>query len=181
MRAKLQATLPVGTILLLVAATSVLWAVPGCGQSRRTVAFQEVVRGMDSAYGVNGVAAPTPVLRVITDAQALAAFASEFIPNAQGALSGIDLSQDFVIATLQGSKPTGGYSISVTAISQQNADVFVQVAMVEPQPGAVLTQMITSPYEVVRVRRADLDPRGSLYFQMMGPDGQVLAERQADI
>jgi len=181
MRAKLQVTLPVATIIPLVVAASVLWAVPGCGQSQRTVAFQEVVRGSDYAYGAEGVPAPTPVLRVITDAQALAAFGSELIPNAQGALGGVDLSQEFVIATLQGSKPTGGYSINVSAVSQQNDDVFVRVEIKEPQPGAVLTQMITSPYDVVRVRRADLTPRGSLSFHMMGPDGQVLAESQADI
>ena len=180
MRAKLRVTLPVATIILLVVAASVLWTVPGCG-SRRTVTFQEVVRSTDSAYGAEGVPAATPVLRVITDAHALAAFGSEFIPNAQGALGGVDLSQEFVIATLQGSKPTGGYTISVSGISQQNADVFVQVDIKEPQPGAVLAQMITSPYDVVRVQRAGLNPRGTISFHMTGPDGKVLAESQADI
>ncbi len=179
MRVKLQSTTPVAAILVLVTGMSMLWAVSGCGQPKRAVAFQDLVQGADSSYGAEG--APAPALLVITDQQTLAAFSSEFIPNTQGQLAGIDFSRDFIIATLQGSKPTGGYAILVSSISQQNADVFVQVALVEPAPGAVLTQVITGPYDVVRVSRADLNPRGSLTFHMIGEDGQALAERQADI
>lgn len=180
MRTKLRVTLPGMTILLLIL-VSATWGIAGCGQSQRNVPFRDVVQGTDSAYGAEGAPALAAVLKIITDERSLGAFGSEFIPNAQGALTGIDLTQEFVIATLSGSKPTGGYSISVTSISQQGTDVFVHVAIVEPQPGSVLTQMITSPFDVVRVAKADLNPRGTLSFHMQGPDGKILADAQAEI
>ncbi len=181
MRAKLQVIFPGMTILLLIVAISATSGIAGCGQAQRNVPFQDVVQGTDSAYGAEGAPAPTAVVRVIADETSLRAFGSEFIPNAQGSLTGIDLNQEFIVATLMGSKPTAGYSIMVSSISQKNTDVFVQVAQVQPAPGAVLAQMITSPYDVVRIKRTDVNPGGSLTFHMIGIDGQTLAESQANI
>ncbi len=181
MRTRSPIILPVAFIALLLTSTSLLAGVAGCGKSERIVGFQDVVRGADSAYGAEGAQAPAPVLVIITDSQALSRFGSEFIPNAQSELSGIDLTQEFVIAALTGSKPTAGYAVEVSGILQGGAEVTVQVELKQPQPGAVLAQVVTSPYDVVRVRRGELDPRGSLTFRMAGPDGQVLAESQADI
>ncbi len=181
MRAKPQITLAVATIAMLLAVTSLLALAAGCGKSERNISFQGVVRGTDSAYGTEGAPAPTPVLTIITDSQALARFGSEFIPNAQAELSAIDMTQEFVIVTLAGSKPTAGYAIQVSALSQNGTDLTVWVALTEPQPGAILAQVVTSPFDVIRVRRSELDPQGSLNFRMTGPDGQVMAESQADI
>lgn len=181
MRAKSPATMPVAFIVLLLTGTSLLMGVAGCGKSERIVGFQDIVRGTDSAYGAEGAPAPAPVLRIITDAQALSSFGSEFLPNAQAELSGIDMTQEFVIAVLAGSKPTAGYAIQVSSVLQSGTQVTVGVALTQPQPGAILAQVVTSPFDVVRCRRDALDPRGGLNFRMTGPEGQVLAESQADI
>ncbi len=170
---------PVAVNLLVAAA--LLWLVPGCGGSRGQVSFRELAAGTDAAYGAEGVPAPDPVLQIITDDRALADFAVEVVPGARDRLSGIDFSSEFVIAALAGSKETAGFAIGISRITQEGGDVIVQVALTEPQPGAVLAQVITSPYDIVSVRRADLDPRGSLLFQMTAEDGAVLARRRAEI
>lgn len=54
-----------------------------------------------------------------------------------------------------GEKPTGGYSVRVTAVLQQEAGLQVQVEESGPAPGDMVIQALTYPRAVVRIPRQE--------------------------
>lgn len=58
-----------------------------------------------------------------------------------------------VILVRQGQRPTGGYSIAVTGVSQAQDGLVVRVAEQAPPPDSMTTQVITSPYVLVSIAR----------------------------
>ena len=81
---------------------------------------------------------------------------------------------------MQGPKPTSGYAISIARAVQDGSEVAVEVSTLEPEPGAMTAQVLTSPYHLVLAERASFEPRGELVFGFTGSDGirisQVFAE-----
>lgn len=69
----------------------------------------------------------------------------------------IDFQTQVVLAAFTGQKSTGGYGVSVTDVNTNtvtgSADVAVYVNQQVPAAGAVLTQALTSPAQVVSVER----------------------------
>lgn len=75
--------------------------------------------------------------------------AAEMMPD-------IDFSAYVVAAVFAGEKPTGGYDITVSGV--KDADVrTVTVTLAEPGGDCVLTQMITAPYQIIKLPRTTLN------------------------
>ncbi len=65
----------------------------------------------------------------------------------------VNWERETVLALFLGSRPTGGYGISLERLSQQGAEIYADIRVSEPAPGAISTQALTSPWQMVRILR----------------------------
>jgi hypothetical protein len=79
----------------------------------------------------------------------------------------VDFGRESVVALFMGTKPTGGYSIEVEGLTQQQNELQVDVRLNEPPEGAITTQALTSPWVMVRVLRAGF---GTAWVRQAGTD-----------
>lgn len=89
----------------------------------------------------------------------------------------VDFNSKYVLAVLQGVKPTGGYYLLVKEILFSNNSLIVKVEIVEPKSGEPNTQSITSPYDVVSVAKLNqaLKDKYKIIIEN-AVDGKVLLE-----
>jgi hypothetical protein len=62
----------------------------------------------------------------------------------------IDFSAHTVIAAFMGQFPTGGYTIEIKEIAEENDKIIVKVEKSYPAPGAYVTEAFSQPYHVVK-------------------------------
>jgi hypothetical protein len=67
----------------------------------------------------------------------------------------IDFSKEFVIAVFAGQQPTGGHSIVVAAVIDALDTRIVDVKLVKPGAGCMVTEALTTPYQIVAVPISD--------------------------
>lgn len=85
----------------------------------------------------------------------------------------VDWDAEVIMVLLMGQKPTGGYSVAITGVEVQDARVVVHVVERTPPPGAMVIQVLTTPFHVVRVDRNALPQDG---FQLMVRVGDTVWE-----
>lgn len=69
----------------------------------------------------------------------------------------VEFGRETILAVFQGQQPTGGYGIEVSDVVVEGSDMFIDMRFVEPEPGAVVTQQLTSPWVMLRVLRGGID------------------------
>jgi hypothetical protein len=60
-----------------------------------------------------------------------------------------------MVAAFQGPQMTGGYAIRITGIERRGDQLLVRATTTKPGPGALVTQVLTSPAHVVSIGVAD--------------------------
>ena len=60
-----------------------------------------------------------------------------------------------LLAAFQGQQQTGGFSISITSIERDGAELIVHANFVEPARSAIVTEVLTSPAHVVSIAASD--------------------------
>lgn len=68
----------------------------------------------------------------------------------------VDFSRHRAVALFMGSKPTGGYSISVSKIEKKKRKIIVYVKEKTPSQGGMVIQAFTSPYYIRLLERSKL-------------------------
>lgn len=63
----------------------------------------------------------------------------------------VDFSKSYVIGVFAGTKPSGGYSIEVSRVSDSGDTRTVAITLMKPGSDCITSQAITSPYEIVSV------------------------------
>jgi hypothetical protein len=86
--------------------------------------------------------------QLILDANAWAQFWSQL---GVGDRPEVDFSHELVIAVASGQQRSGGFSIAVERVTQQEGDLTVQVVETSPGPNCVTTSELTQPVEVVTI------------------------------
>jgi hypothetical protein len=89
-----------------------------------------------------------PRRQVFQDANAWAQFWSEL---GVGDRPELDFTHELVIAVASGQQRSGGFSIAVERVTQQEGDLTIQVVETSPGPNCVTTSELTQPVEVVTV------------------------------
>ena len=69
----------------------------------------------------------------------------------EDAAEGIDFRKHTVVAVFAGEKPTAGYSVRVTKVEKNSDACVVHHTVTAPAKDAMVAQMITYPYVVVRL------------------------------
>ena len=73
----------------------------------------------------------------------------------------VDFDESMVVATFAGQKPSGGYSVRIEEVvrmpetAERTSQVVVRTSETVPGADAVTTMMVTSPFHMVRVKKAD--------------------------
>jgi hypothetical protein len=56
-----------------------------------------------------------------------------------------------VIAVFLGTRPTAGFSVTITAIAQDSGKVVVEYVERKPRPDMMVAQVLTAPFHIVKV------------------------------
>lgn len=72
----------------------------------------------------------------------------------QPELPEVDFNKEMVIAVFQGEKSTGGYSIEIVNIVE-DSKITVFYKEFSPEPGDFVTQALTQPYHIVKIKKTD--------------------------
>lgn len=64
----------------------------------------------------------------------------------------VDFGREMVIVAAMGQRGTGGFSISIDEVREENGDLVVVVRETTPGSGCFLTQALTAPVTAVRIR-----------------------------
>jgi hypothetical protein len=67
----------------------------------------------------------------------------------------VDLSREMVIGLFMGSRPTAGYSVRITGIERRDDALVIKYDESAPPRGALTAQVLTSPYHIVAIPKAD--------------------------
>jgi hypothetical protein len=110
--------------------------------SPRSIAFTEVT-ATSQARQVTGVTLAVGT----TDAQR--ATIAQQVPGAVTAAGRV------TVAVFQGQQSTGGYAVRINAIERRGDQLVVRATFGAPGPGAIVTQVLTSPAQVVSIASAD--------------------------
>jgi hypothetical protein len=158
---------------------------PGDSQSgaEHEVPLTTLVQGANSEYGrFDEIPIPEdapPECMVITDEEEYLRLIS--LAMIEEPETVMDFDSEIVLAALQGPKNTGGYAISIMRASQDENQVRIEVDVVEPEPGSMTIQVLTSPYHLVTVERSAFDPPGELVFSFYDQDDSLLSQQGAEI
>ncbi|HET9641376.1 MAG TPA: protease complex subunit PrcB family protein [Candidatus Paceibacterota bacterium] len=67
----------------------------------------------------------------------------------------VDFAKEYVIGVFAGQKPTGGYELRVTGVSETKTTRTVSVTLSRPGAGCLTTEALTSPYVIIAVPVSD--------------------------
>ena len=67
----------------------------------------------------------------------------------------VDFTRFMAAGVFLGSRPSGGFSVEVTGVEREGADLVVTYRESKPDPKMMVTQMLTSPFHIVRIDRQD--------------------------
>jgi len=70
-------------------------------------------------------------------------------------LPAINFDEQFVIAVYAGQQPSGGYAVEVTNIKRLDDNLFVSVALTEPEKNENVSLVLTQPYIIVATQSVD--------------------------
>jgi hypothetical protein len=80
--------------------------------------------------------------------------------DAQGAAPSVDFTQSIIVAVFLGSRPTAGFAVEITAVKTEGSRSVVEYRERRPPRDALLAQVLTSPFHIVRLARTT----GSIEF-----------------
>jgi hypothetical protein len=106
--------------------------------SARTIAFAEVV----STAQARDDGGPT---LLVGTSDASSAKITQLVPGATVSAGRV------MIAVFQGQQSTGGYTVHITAVERSGDQLVVRATFTRPVPGAIVTQVLTAPAQVVSI------------------------------
>lgn len=72
-------------------------------------------------------------------------------------LPDVDFRRETIVAAFAGTKPTGGYGLSVDGVTLEGNDAYIDLTESQPAEGAITTQALTSPWVMLRILRGDIN------------------------
>jgi PrcB C-terminal len=68
----------------------------------------------------------------------------------------VDFSKEMVVGVFMGSRPNAGFSTAVTTTTTGNGALIVKYTETAPPPGAITAQVLTFPYHLIAIAKADV-------------------------
>ena len=115
-----------------------------------------------SVQGMEDITTPVSAIRdrrrvVIRDESSWAAYWNDFHANIVPMPDppSVDFSTKMVVAAAMGTRPSGGYSVSVSAVYQQDGTLFFRIREASPAPTCLNVAVVTAPAVAVLADRWD--------------------------
>lgn len=121
----------------------------GCKTAEEPVKFRTISEGSYSA-----VTPASAEAHLALDAAAYARLWDRLI--GRGERREIDFEAEVAVFLLAGERNTGGYSIEMKGVSIEGEALVIDASVKGPARGMMVTQALTSPWEVVAVERRDV-------------------------
>jgi hypothetical protein len=71
----------------------------------------------------------------------------------------VDFAREMVVAVFMGSRSTGGFAVEIVSAREEGGAFVVRYRERRPPPGAMLAQVITSPYHIIAVPQSSATPK----------------------
>ena len=68
----------------------------------------------------------------------------------------VDFSREMVVGVFMGSRPNAGFSTAIVSATAANGALIVRYSESKPAAGAITAQVITAPYHLVAIPKADV-------------------------
>lgn len=68
----------------------------------------------------------------------------------------VDFSKEMLVAVFMGSRPNAGFSTAIVSATAAAGVLLVRYSETKPAPGAVAAQILTFPYHIVAIPKADV-------------------------
>jgi len=144
--------------VLLLAGLAVTLA--GCSSPPKQIPFETISKHSYSGYKQRE--AKLVIVSEQKEMDSLSGLRPPYGLDLDQALSEIDFSVHFLLTAFQGYQASGGYEIDIVEIQQLGKKIKISAEFINPDSGATLGT--TSPYHLVRVRKADLAETGKFAF-----------------
>lgn len=72
-------------------------------------------------------------------------------------LPDVDFRRETIVAAFVGTKPSGGYGLTVERVTLEGNDVYLDLTETSPPADAMTTQALTSPWIMLRILRGDIN------------------------
>jgi hypothetical protein len=69
----------------------------------------------------------------------------------QRSLPAVDFSREMCVAIFAGERPTGGFAVTVEQVLESASGIEVSYRLTGPPPGAIVPQVLTSPFQIIAV------------------------------
>jgi hypothetical protein len=89
--------------------------------------------------------------------------------GAGDAAPGVDFAKEMVAAVFLGTRPTGGYAVEIRSTRRDGKTLVIEYVEERPGPDAIVTQALTSPFQIVRIPRFE----GPVTFRRVSPPTAV--------
>jgi hypothetical protein len=134
-----------------------------------------------SEYPISYYEQSEPTLVVVSDRaglESLPRLVSDDV-DVDKALHETDFSACFLLVAFQGVEMSGGYSIEMVGIQRSGKRIEVRAKFISPEGGATLG--VTSPYQVVRVKKEDLGADKFTFVLIDDTSGEKVAKVAYDL
>ncbi len=125
--------------------------IPAAEQEHAAVASAADVPMTPLAAGSSAVDAPERKNIAVYSEEGLSQVWAMAYGTDAPALPAVDFSKQYIIAVFAGTRPTGGYGISVSGIKEGDGVRTVAISVASPAEGCMVSQALTSPFELVAV------------------------------
>jgi len=119
-----------------------------CSQPTDKLAFKPLISGESINIGV-----AQPTAYILSNQQDLETFWQK--QASAGRVPSADFTREMFIAAVDTMQPTGGYSIAVSQVNQNNGQVEVQGIRTKPGTGCMTTMMMTQPYAIIKTAKLE--------------------------
>lgn len=68
----------------------------------------------------------------------------------------VDFSKEMVVAVFMGSRPNAGFSTAIVSATAAAGALIVRYSETRPKPGAMTAQVLTFPYHIVAIPKAEV-------------------------
>jgi hypothetical protein len=72
-----------------------------------------------------------------------------------------DFARETIVAVFLGQRPTAGYAVDITSVRQEGSMFVVEYLEQKPPANASTAQVLTSPFQIIRIPR----PSGPIVFR----------------
>lgn len=139
--------------LLLIFSISLFLFLLSCGKENggKTVAFDTISKGIYSQQAEKEYF-------VVKDTESFNQLLAK-ISNGDSEITNkdVDFSKEMVVGAFLGEKPTGGYTVEISDALKQDKYIEFLIKINEPDPGEIVTEVITSPYHIIKLKKSDME------------------------